>query len=279
MEAEGRIAVHPEDAPQRRPVGRHRPPHTAPFPPGHGMIVKGVPAPGVLPQPRVDQVGKFGTLERLSGHPPRRQTLPGRPQPGVALPLHHLWPSFGPRSLGRPATRTEPWREHAPTCPSTAPPAPNGPTCPASCRAQKAATSRSSPHDRCRRPVPGHDRRTHPGAARPSSPRTQSTITLRPENHAPPVGPAPTSLSPMTSAWPGRRHAARPAEDRWGAMVDVVAGMPTLVQRISLAHVPDASERCRGCAVPGFGTPGARWPCVLATLARQAREARDGSLR
>ncbi len=80
--------------------------------------------------------------------------------------------------------------------------------------------------------------------------------------------PLRARLAPMT----GRRRARRaePASEEWTRLVATVATMPTLIAGLARAHVTDGHGRCRACTVPGLGTPGARWPCVLALLALDA---------
>jgi hypothetical protein len=46
---------------------------------------------------------------------------------------------------------------------------------------------------------------------------------------------------------------------------------PDAVARLLERHVPDGHGRCRGCTVPGYGTPSGTWPWVLHRCAEQAR--------
>lgn len=48
---------------------------------------------------------------------------------------------------------------------------------------------------------------------------------------------------------------------------------PDAVARLLERHVPDGRGRCRGCTVPGYGTPSGTWPCVLRRHAEQAEQA------
>jgi len=45
---------------------------------------------------------------------------------------------------------------------------------------------------------------------------------------------------------------------------------PDLRARLLAEHTDDGTGRCRRCRVPGYGTPGGQWPCLLANLADQA---------
>jgi len=45
---------------------------------------------------------------------------------------------------------------------------------------------------------------------------------------------------------------------------------PDLRARLLAEHTNDGNGRCKGCRVPGYGTPGGHWPCLLATLATWA---------
>lgn len=54
-------------------------------------------------------------------------------------------------------------------------------------------------------------------------------------------------------------------------LTDLLAtSWPDLRARLLAEHVDDGHGRCRGCRVPGYGTPGGRWPCLLAALATVA---------
>lgn len=56
------------------------------------------------------------------------------------------------------------------------------------------------------------------------------------------------------------------------SLAELLAGMPELYRRLLAEHTPDARGRCRSCTVPGTGLPGARWPCIIAVVARQAQD-------
>ena len=58
---------------------------------------------------------------------------------------------------------------------------------------------------------------------------------------------------------------------RWAQLAQILAGMPDVVQRLIVEHVPDENNRCRGCTLPGTGRPNEPWPCSLRKLAEQAR--------
>jgi hypothetical protein len=64
---------------------------------------------------------------------------------------------------------------------------------------------------------------------------------------------------------------AEPRPARWGQFVEILAGMPDVVVRLIVEHVPDENNRCRGCTLPGTGRPNEPWPCSLRKLAEQAR--------
>jgi hypothetical protein len=36
-------------------------------------------------------------------------------------------------------------------------------------------------------------------------------------------------------------------------LAELLAGMPDVVQRLIVEHVPGAKNRCRGCTLPGTG--------------------------
>ena len=80
-------------------------------------------------------------------------------------------------------------------------------------------------------------------------------------------------------------HAGDPADPhpgRWTQLAEILAGMPDVIGRLIVEHVPDEHDRCRGCTSPGTGRPNDRWPCSLRKLAdkagrlRAARQVPDG---
>ena len=88
----------------------------------------------------------------------------------------------------------------------------------------------------------------------------------------------------MPTALPSPPHAAEPMlpdVDRTGSdgadapslLVELLASRwPDLRARLLLEHTDDGNGRCTGCRVPGYGTPGGHWPCLLATLAQWAEQ-------
>jgi hypothetical protein len=46
-----------------------------------------------------------------------------------------------------------------------------------------------------------------------------------------------------------------------------------LAERIIRNHSPDGRRRCRGCTLPGYGTPHAVWPCLIHEFATGAAAA------
>lgn len=59
--------------------------------------------------------------------------------------------------------------------------------------------------------------------------------------------------------------------DASSLLVDLLtARWPVLRARLLAEHTDDGAGRCRGCRVPGHGTPSGQWPCLLATLAHEA---------
>jgi hypothetical protein len=74
----------------------------------------------------------------------------------------------------------------------------------------------------------------------------------------------------------GDQSEPRPA--RWGQLIELLADMPDVVQRLIVEHVPDENNRCRGCTLPGTGRPNEPWPCSLRTLAEQARGLQPGAV-
>jgi hypothetical protein len=71
---------------------------------------------------------------------------------------------------------------------------------------------------------------------------------------------------------------SEPGPARWGQLAELLAGMPDVVQRLIVEHVPDAKNRCRGCTLPGTGSPNEPWPCPLRKLAEQARRLQPGAM-
>ena len=71
---------------------------------------------------------------------------------------------------------------------------------------------------------------------------------------------------------------SEPRSARWGQLVELLAGMPDVVQRLIVEHVPDENNRCRGCTLPGTGRPNEPWPCSLRKLAEQARRLQPGAV-
>jgi hypothetical protein len=53
-----------------------------------------------------------------------------------------------------------------------------------------------------------------------------------------------------------------------------LAAMPEVIARLLADHVPDALGRCRGCGMPGTGSPYLTAPCGLASVAEAARKIR-----
>lgn len=49
-----------------------------------------------------------------------------------------------------------------------------------------------------------------------------------------------------------------------------IAAQPSGPQRLLARHLPDEQGRCRGCTVPGYGTPDKPWPCVITKMAQAA---------
>lgn len=64
--------------------------------------------------------------------------------------------------------------------------------------------------------------------------------------------------------------------DHWNRVATVLAGMPDVIDRLTLSHRDDGSGWCTVCTTPGRGTPHAQWPCPLAQLASTARKIRAG---
>ena len=55
-------------------------------------------------------------------------------------------------------------------------------------------------------------------------------------------------------------------------VVDVIAALPGVVERLTAEHTPDRHGRCRVCTVAGHGVA---WPCTLSVLAAEAAETRQ----
>jgi hypothetical protein len=53
-----------------------------------------------------------------------------------------------------------------------------------------------------------------------------------------------------------------------------LARMPDVIARLLIEHVPDEKGRCRGCGLPGTGTPYVLSPCGLWIVAEAARKLR-----
>lgn len=72
-------------------------------------------------------------------------------------------------------------------------------------------------------------------------------------------------------------HPRLSGDDAPSLLVDLLtARWPDLRARLLDEHTDDGNGRCRGCRVPGYGTPGAHWPCLLATLAVEAQRRATG---
>ncbi|MGE3287971.1 MAG: hypothetical protein AB7J32_18000 [Pseudonocardia sp.] len=79
-----------------------------------------------------------------------------------------------------------------------------------------------------------------------------------------------------SGAGPSRSMPERRQAPVGGDVVELLAtGWPDLRDRLPAAHTADDRGRCRGCRVPGYGVPGARWPCVLAGIALAAERRAD----
>jgi hypothetical protein len=59
--------------------------------------------------------------------------------------------------------------------------------------------------------------------------------------------------------------------DRWAQLAQILGTMPDVIERLMAEHVPDDTNRCRGCTLPGTGRPNEPWPCSLRKLAEQAQ--------
>ena len=63
---------------------------------------------------------------------------------------------------------------------------------------------------------------------------------------------------------------ADPRPGRWTQLAEILAGMPDVIGRLIVEHLPDEHARCRGCTSPGTGRPNVPWPCSLRKLADEA---------
>lgn len=54
-----------------------------------------------------------------------------------------------------------------------------------------------------------------------------------------------------------------------------IAAQPGGPERLLRKHVDDGHGRCRGCAMPGTGTPRDVWPCAIHWFAEAARDAAE----
>ena len=61
-----------------------------------------------------------------------------------------------------------------------------------------------------------------------------------------------------------------PRPGRWTQFAEILAGMPDVIGRLIVEHLPDEHGRCRGCTSPGTGRPKDPWPCSLRKLADEA---------
>jgi hypothetical protein len=72
--------------------------------------------------------------------------------------------------------------------------------------------------------------------------------------------------STLTSDAPGTAGSDAPL-----VLLDLLAtNWPELRARLLAEHTHDGHGHCQGCRVPGYGTPGADWPCLLAAVALRA---------
>lgn len=73
----------------------------------------------------------------------------------------------------------------------------------------------------------------------------------------------------------GMNHVRRRGADAPALLAHVLATQwPGVRARLIATHTDDGNGRCRGCTVPGYGTPGGRWPCLLASVAIAAEKCR-----
>ena len=72
---------------------------------------------------------------------------------------------------------------------------------------------------------------------------------------------------------------ADPRPGRWTQLAEILAGMPDVIGRLIVEHVPDEHGRCRGCTSPGTGRPNVPWPCSLRKLADEAGRLRAAGAR
>jgi hypothetical protein len=68
---------------------------------------------------------------------------------------------------------------------------------------------------------------------------------------------------------------SRPADPDVGVRtyteaVRFIAAQEGGAERLLRVHRADENDLCRGCGVPGRGTPHTRWPCSVAQLAQAA---------
>lgn len=49
-----------------------------------------------------------------------------------------------------------------------------------------------------------------------------------------------------------------------------LAWQPEITRRLLERHIADGGGRCRGCTMPGTGSPAERWPCALYFYAEAA---------
>jgi hypothetical protein len=96
------------------------------------------------------------------------------------------------------------------------------------------------------------------------------------------VAPGCPRLTAGMASLPGKTATTVHAVDRDGAdvsevLVELLATRwPEVRARLLAQHTHDGQGRCRGCRVPGYGTPGGHWPCLLALVAEQAENAVRG---
>lgn len=57
------------------------------------------------------------------------------------------------------------------------------------------------------------------------------------------------------------------------AIVEFISRQPGGPKRLLAAYVPDEHGRCRGCTIPGTGTPFEPWPCKIHYYAASAADA------
>lgn len=69
------------------------------------------------------------------------------------------------------------------------------------------------------------------------------------------------------------------ATEPWRGFSEQLALMPTVITRLLAQHVPDTHGYCRGCGMPGTGTPHLVAPCGLWEVADAARKIRASTWR